>query len=217
MASGASVYSFPLLLRYIYDIWVLGLSNTFIWRCPTSTILLPLFKRHVSNNHLDIGVGTGYYLAKTPFPHDARITLCDLNADCLAAAKGRVGREGTRCLEYDIEKPLPLPVDEKFGSISLMYLLHCMPGPPERKGKIFGHLKERLEGEGVLFGATILGRGVEHDFLARTWMSVLNNKGIFGNRGDGTDVFLDALKENFEDVDARVEGMVLLFTAKGPK
>ena len=215
-ASGASIYSVPLLLRWFYDLWVLNISNTFFWRCSTSKILLPFFQKNVRDHHLDIGVGTGYYLANVEFPSKSTITLCDLNADSLAEAQKRIGRERTRCIVHDIEKPLPQ--DEKyFGSISLMYLLHCMPGPPVRKAAIFGHLRERLNKDGVLFGATILGKGVEHNLGGRTLMNAYNKKGIFGNVEDSADVFLDALKKNFEDVDARMEGTVLLFTAKKPK
>ena len=58
-AAGTAAYSKPLLS--IYDLWVLGFSNTFVWRCRTS-IILAFYNQHVSGNHLDVGVGTGYYL-----------------------------------------------------------------------------------------------------------------------------------------------------------
>ena len=50
-----------------YDLRVLTLSNPLIWRCPTSR-LLRFFDTHVSANHLDVGVGTGYFLDKCRFP-----------------------------------------------------------------------------------------------------------------------------------------------------
>lgn len=213
-AAGAAIYSFPLLLQVFYDFWVLGISNAFFWRCSTSKILLPFFKQHVRPRHLDIGVGTGYYLAKTDLPADASITLCDLNKYSLTAAKNRLAKSKTQTLLHDIEKPLPVP--SKFQSISLMYLLHCMPGPPERKATIFCHLRDRLEPDGVLFGSTILGKGVEHNFGGRLLMSIYNQKGIFGNSNDSAQTFLNALKTEFEDVDAKLEGCVLLFAARVP-
>jgi hypothetical protein len=48
----------------VYDWWVLGLSNAFIWHCPTEK-LLDLYRAHITNNHLEVGVGTGYFPAKT--------------------------------------------------------------------------------------------------------------------------------------------------------
>lgn len=121
----------------------------------------------------------------------------------------------TECLLHDIFEPLP--TRKEFGSISLMYLLHCMPGMPEEKAAIFGHLKNNLEKGGVLFGATVLGKGVEHNWAGRYLMDIYNKKGIFGNLDDGAEVFLAELKRHFEDVDAKMEGVVLLFTARGPR
>jgi len=54
-----NIYNFGFLS--LYDLGILTLSCTFAWRCPTSTYLLPFFRKHMSRNHLDIGVGTGYF------------------------------------------------------------------------------------------------------------------------------------------------------------
>jgi hypothetical protein len=45
-AQGAALYTpfFP----YIYDWYVLGFVNSFVWRCSTTRILLPLFKENLS-------------------------------------------------------------------------------------------------------------------------------------------------------------------------
>jgi hypothetical protein len=48
-------------------------------------------------------------------------------------------------------------------------------------------------------------------------MFFLNTVGIFGNLGDSEEGYEAALKENFEDVEVRVVGVVLLFTAKKPR
>jgi SAM-dependent methyltransferase len=214
---GAAIYSFPFLLRLIYDIWVLGITNTYIWRCSTSAILLPFFKKHKTAHHLDIGVGTGYFLKYAGFEKNAEVTLVDLNQDSLDVASKRIPELRTKCIEHDVLKPLPIPADQKFESISLMYLLHCMPGPPESKAAIFSHLKHNLADDGVLFGATVLGKGVEHNWAGRVLMRTYNQQGIFGNLDDGAEVFLKELKANFEEVEAEVRGVVLLFVARYPK
>ena len=56
---GAAAYK-PWLLS-IYDWLILGVFSTFVWRCPTDGILLPFFRENVSETHLDVGVGTGYF------------------------------------------------------------------------------------------------------------------------------------------------------------
>jgi SAM-dependent methyltransferase len=211
-AAGAAVYS-PLTLA-LYDAWVLGISNRYAWRCPTDEVLLPFFRANVRARHLDIGVGTGYYLAKAQLPADSHVTLLDLNPSSLEAAKRRIARPNTRTLQHDVMKPIP--GGERFDSISLFYLLHCLPGPLDAKAAIFGHLKHNLQPGGVLFGATILGDEAGHNGFGRKLMDVYNKKGIFGNRQDTQVGFEGHLRQHFRDVTLKQEGRVLLFRAAQP-
>ena len=59
VTAGQAVYS-KRVLR-IYDFVVLGVSNRFIWKCPTQR-LEQHYNQHITANHLDVGVGTGYFL-----------------------------------------------------------------------------------------------------------------------------------------------------------
>ena len=97
--AGQAAYT-PLTLR-IYDWFVLGFSNRFLWRCPTSE-LEALYDRNVSARHLDIGVGTGYFLDKAAWPvADPEITLVDLNPHSLDAAARRIARfSPDACRQY---------------------------------------------------------------------------------------------------------------------
>lgn len=90
----------------IYDWWVLGIVTTYAWRCPTTTYPLPFFRKHARANHLDIGVGTGYYLSNAELPPEATVTLVDLNANSLLEASARFGREGTqeRCCMISLSR-----------------------------------------------------------------------------------------------------------------
>jgi hypothetical protein len=75
--AGQAVYSTSTLA--LYDWFVLGVSNRFVWNCQSEHILA-LYDRYVTANHLDVGVGTGYFLAHCRFPHDRpRLGLLDLN------------------------------------------------------------------------------------------------------------------------------------------
>lgn len=62
--AGAKPYS-PLAL-FIYDFFVLKFMAHFVWRCSTSAVTLPFFRKHIARGrgkkHLDIGVGTGWFL-----------------------------------------------------------------------------------------------------------------------------------------------------------
>ena len=87
--AGQAVYSKTVLS--IYDLWVLGFSNSFLWQCPTK-LLRKEFVRNVTNNHLDVGVGTGYYLDKCLNNTERRLALLDLNPNSLESAASRVSR-----------------------------------------------------------------------------------------------------------------------------
>src|SRR5687768_1328174 len=98
--SGSSVYT-PAVLR-CYDAWVLGVSNRWIWRCPTRR-LLAHYNAQVSGNHLDVGVGTGFFLDRCKFPVSSpRVALLDVNRHALAAAQRRIARYEPEIYEGDI-------------------------------------------------------------------------------------------------------------------
>lgn len=61
---GSQIYT-PFTLK-LYDWWVLKMSNHFAWKCPTHDVLVPHFTEYAGNEHLDIGVGTGFYLTHLP-------------------------------------------------------------------------------------------------------------------------------------------------------
>ena len=210
--AGAAVYS-PLTLK-LYDAWVLGISNRFAWQCPTRDVLQPFFDRNVGARHLDVGVGTGYYLANAGLPDTTQVTLLDLNPSSLEAAKQRFGRVDTQTLQHDVFVPLGTEQHGHYDSISLFYLLHCLPGTMADKGAVFANLKPCLKPDGVLFGATILGDAAGHNGFGRKLIEVYNKKGIFGNRSDTVEGLRSALALHFRDVHIEVVGKVALFSGR---
>lgn len=210
--AGAAVYS-PLTLR-LYDAWVLGISNRYAWGCPTDEVLLPFFRQHVGRRHLEVGVGTGYYLAKAKLPAHTEVTLLDLNPASLAAARARL-RRPARALRHDVLEPLAASVGP-FDSIALFYLLHCLPGTLAQKGRVFAQLAPALAPGGVLFGATILGDAAGHNGFGQRLMALYNRKGIFGNAGDTLADLEGELLKHFAQVELRQVGRVALFSAREP-
>lgn len=212
--AGQAVYSKKVLS--FYDLWVLGFSNTFLWKCPTQ-MLREHFCRHASLNHLDVGVGTGYYLDKCLSDPERRIALLDLNQNSLDAAAVRISRFNPEIYRANILEPLELDC-AKFDSISINYLLHCLPGTILEKSVVFGYLHSHLNTDGTLFGSTILGQGVGQETgtgcIARKLMAVYNKKGIFDNALDNITDLRTALCQYFSQVEIRTIGCVAVFTAK---
>jgi hypothetical protein len=65
----------------------------------------------------------------------------------------------------------------------------------------------------VLFGATILGRGVTPNRAARVLLDLYNAKGVFNNREDDLASLSDGLRQRFDQVEIETTGCVALFRA----
>ena len=209
--AGQAVYTKRTLS--VYDFVVLKVWNRFIWKCPTQR-LLEHYNKHITGNHLDVGVGTGYFLDRCLFPSlQPRVALMDLNSDSLKFASQRISRYRPATYRRNILKPISLD-GEKFESIGINYLLHCLPGSIESKSVAFDHLLTLMNPNGVLFGSTILHDGVRRNWFARQLMDVHNKKGIFSNQGDDLQGLVKALKKRYGDVVVKVEGCVALFACR---
>lgn len=211
--AGAAIYS-PLLLK-MYDGLVLGLSNQYAWQCATNSVLLPFFQQKLSANHLDVGVGSGYFLAHSSFDPEQKVTLLDLNHNSLEAASAPIAHLQPVLIQEDILNPTGALGQQKFDSISMFYLLHCLPGDMEEKASaVFGLLQQHLTVDGILYGATILGDDAGHNWLGRQLIRLYNKKGIFGNQHDTLAGLQAALSRHFGKVDVQQHGKVALFSAK---
>ena len=105
--------------------------------------------------------------------------------------------------------------DHEFDSIGLNYLLHCLPGALEAKtAAVARNLAGRLKPGGVLFGSTILGRGVRHNALGRMLMQVYNRQGIFANSDDDRAGLERGLAAELGSVEVEIVGAVALFSAR---
>ncbi len=195
----------------IYDFWVLGFSNSFIWKCPTR-LLRKEFVKNVTTNHLDVGVGTGYYLDRCLSNIERRVALLDLNSNSLKLTASRVRRFNPEIYLANVLDKLDLRCD-KFDSISVNYLLHCLPGTVKEKSVVFANLRPYLNENGVVFGSTILGTGSEKGYLASMLMSLYNQGGIFDNNLDSLSELSSSLHEHFKEVDIQVIGCVAIFNA----
>jgi ubiquinone/menaquinone biosynthesis C-methylase UbiE len=211
VAAGYRAYT-PHTLK-IYDWLVMGVSNHFVWRCPTKRIVA-LFNDYVTANHLDVGVGTGYFLDRCTFPSERpRLGLLDMNSHCLEVAATRVARYHPEIYQVDVLEPISRPT-ERFDSVSCNYVLHCLPGSWIEKGRALTNLAALLNPGGVLFGATLL-HGVQGAGRAAGWlMDFYNRQRIFSNRTDDVAGLAAALEPRFSRFSLDVVGCAALFAAR---
>lgn len=211
IVAGQAVYTKQTLRAY--DFVVLGLSNRFIWKCSTAR-LLEHYNAHVTANHADVGVGTGYFLDKCRFPTSSpRIALIDLNQTALDFASRRIARYRPETYRRSVFEPLRIDAP-KFDSVGLNYLLHCLPGSMQSKSVAFDHMKALMNPGAVLFGSTLLHGGVHRGRFAQRLMKLYNEKGIFSNEADDLDRLEVELRARFRDVSVEVVGCAALFAAR---
>jgi hypothetical protein len=129
----------------------------------------------------------------------------------LAAAAHRLARFEPKLVLADLTAPLPLR-QAAFQSIHLGYLLHCLPGPMEAKGKVLENLLPHLHPTGVLFGSTQLPGG--GNAFARRPTSIYNQRGIFGNAGDTMEGLEHMLAARFSRVSLERVGQATLFALR---
>jgi SAM-dependent methyltransferase len=197
----------------LYDGFVLGFMTGVVWQCPKPPIV-ERYSRLVSHRHLEVGPGTGYFLAKADLAADTAITLLDPNVNVLRHSARRLESMMPHTVEADVLKPLP--VDGPFDSVGLNGVLHCLPGPQQAKAAAVRNIASVLTSEGTLFGMTILGSSAEHTARARFFLKQVNRRGTFDNLGDSAEGLRKILEESFRRVDVEVDGSVAHFTAACP-
>lgn len=210
VAKAAAVYT-PFTLSF-YDAIVHGLSNRFAWRCPTQKIV-ELYASNLSANHLEAGVGTGLFIDRVAHAALDRLVLLDINGSCLARAGRRLARFAPETWQANLLEPLNTNI-APFDSVALTYVLHCLPGRLDEKLKVVDYLRPVMRDQAVLFGATILGRGIDPSLAAKKLLAFYNAKGIFNNEADDQAALEDGLRHRFQSVKIERQGCVALFRAR---
>lgn len=206
---GQAVYG--ALLLHGYNAVVFGINYRAFWRCSPQQVV-DLYERNITDEHLDIGVGTGYLLTRCSPSARRRIALADLNPHSLRHTAAQLAGYQVTCHRADALKPLPLP-RASFGSVGLNFLLHCLPGPLSAKAAALDHATACLYPGGRLFGSTVLAHGVPVTPAGRRLMAHFNRRGIFHNAADSLDDLRDQLAARYPAFHLTTHGSVALFEA----
>jgi hypothetical protein len=78
---------------------------------------------------------------------------------------------------------------------------------------VLDYIRPLMAEGAVLFGATILGRGVPFNGPARALLDIYNTKGVFDNREDDLEALTQGLEARFGTVEIDRQGCVALFRA----
>ena len=209
--AGQAVYS-PAVLA-IYDLYVFGLSNRFVWKCKTAN-LLQNYNDNISDNHLEIGVGSGFLLDRCRFPiAKPRVVLMDLNENSLRVTEKRIERYAPTSFRQNVLEPFSIG-PHRYDSVGINYLLHCLPGTMRSKAVVFDNILDVLNPGGVVFGATLVQTGVPVGTLAKKIMNIYNRRGIFSNTKDSVNDMDDILSTRFAQHSIKVCGCAAIFAAR---
>jgi SAM-dependent methyltransferase len=198
----------------VYDPFVLGFMTRAVWKSPMQPVV-ERYRKYIGHRHLDVGPGTGYFIEKAAPPAGTEVTLLDPNPTVLAHSSRRLAAMRPSTVEADVMKPLP--IEGRFDSAALNFVLHCLPGPQSNKAQAVRNVAAVLEPDGVLFGGTVLGLDEHHNRRARAVIRAFNLNGAFDNREDTADGLREILEASFEDSRVDVVGSTALFIASRPR
>jgi hypothetical protein len=198
---------------FVYDLLLYGVISKYAWGCSIER-LDRHYKRHMRVNHLEVGVGTGFLLNRAVFDSaHPRLGLMDLSRECLEKTRRRVARYAPETYVQNLMEPIQYKID-KFDSIGINYVMHCVPGSFTEKGVAFAHLQPLLCENGVLFGTTVLSEGVHKNVLAKPFMWLMNALGVFNNRGDNARRLEECLKTHFQVIEFEIVGVTAFFAVR---
>ncbi|HET8707574.1 MAG TPA: class I SAM-dependent methyltransferase [Pseudomonadales bacterium] len=195
-----------------YDFYVYRFAAPIAFRCPVEN-MSSLYQKYCSKQHLEIGVGTGHFLQQAHARDQLQtVTLLDLNPNCLQITAEKLKGLTVHCYEGNILHPFPLK-NERFSSVGLNFVLHCVPGSFAEKGIIFKHLKPYLLPDAVVFGSTAIYESAKRNLVGPLVMNAYNALGIFNNKQDQKRELIECLSSEFKYVNIEQIGNILFFVA----
>lgn len=196
-----------------YDLLLYGAISKYAWGSSIQR-LDSHYKKYVRHNHLEVGVGTGFLLNRVEFDSaHPRLALMDLSRECLMKTKHKVVRYAPDTYIQNLLEPIRYRID-KFDSIGINYVMHCVPGSFKEKGVAFAHLQPLLSENGVLFGTSVLSEHVHKNVLAKPFMWLMNALGVFNNRSDNAYDLHRCLEAHFQVIEFEVVGVTAFFAVR---
>ncbi|MEC3894712.1 MULTISPECIES: class I SAM-dependent methyltransferase [Nocardiopsis] len=207
----ASAWWNPTLVDRGYQALVVHGTYPYLWGCNYRYVLdLHREVVHEGDTVLEIGPADGGHLHRVD-RDKLDLHLMDTNPDMLKVAGARLARYAPTLHHNDATKPFPME-ENSVDVVVLSMVLHCVRGSDlKAKSSVFDHIAGVLRPGGTFAGATVLSHGVRQTALSRAGLKLLNDRGVFDNRGDSLDDLRAALRERFDDVEIDIVGRVALW------
>jgi hypothetical protein len=219
--SADSIKAYTRLGLHVYDPLIVNLVAPRVWDCSPDA-LVEHYRAHVTSNHADIGVGTGFFLDRCGFDSPSpdspppRIALIDLQANCLAHAARRLARYRPQTYVRDALRPIEGIPGGPFDSIALGGILHCLAGDLRDKCRVLDSIAPLARAGTKLFGYTLVSDEVPRSARRRVVHRVLNQLRVVDNANDRLADLHTELRARFSDCRVEAVGCMALFSARVP-
>jgi len=199
----------------VYDTVVMRVLAKHVWGCEPSNFV-DFYRHHVSDNHADIGVGTGYCLDRCSFDTPSpRLALIDLREDCLNYAARRLQRFAPEAYRRNAIDPIHIGT-RRFDSVALGGLIHCLPGTMSDKGRVFDALAPILGAGAKVFGYSLVADRVDVNRRRQLVHACLNRLRVVNDRDDRMADLAGELHRRFDDCRLEMIGCFAFFSAVAP-
>ncbi|MBI3897614.1 MAG: class I SAM-dependent methyltransferase [Gammaproteobacteria bacterium] len=210
---GIRIYSTLLLASY--DFLIMQILSPYVWRCHPRHYQ-DLYRAYMSRNHADVGVGTGYILNRCQYqPGEVRIGLFDLQQNCLNYTAKRLARFRPETYLCNALEPIRHATD-RFDSVALGGILHCIPGDMATKSAVFDVLRPLMNPRAQVFGYTILNKDVTKTLLSRFVYFVLQKLKVINGTEDSASQLARELRKRFQTSEVSIVGCIAIFVAQSP-
>jgi hypothetical protein len=211
-----SIKAYTKLGLRVYDPLIVNLLAPRVWGCSPDT-LVEHYREHVTSNHADIGVGTGYFLDHCGFDSPApRLALIDLQPNCLEHTARRLARYRPSTHLRDVLSPMDEISGGPFDSIALGGIIHCLAGDLRRKSKVFDTVAPLTRAGTKIFGYTLVYDGVPLRARRRLVHPFLNLLRVIDNTNDRLSDLRRELCARFIECKFELVGSMALFSAIVP-
>jgi len=211
-----SIKAYTKLGLHVYDPLIVRLVAPRVWGCDPD-ILVEHYRRHVTSNHADIGVGTGFFLDRAGFGSvTPRLALIDLQPNCLEHTARRLARFRPSTYLRDVLMPVNGIPGGPFDSIALGGIIHCLAGDLRLKSRVFDNIRPLTRPGTKVFGYTLVYDGVPLRVSRRLVHPLLNHLRVIDNANDRCSDLQAALSSRFVDCQVELIGCMALFSAVVP-
>jgi hypothetical protein len=211
-----SIKAYTKLGLRVYDPLIVNLVAPRVWGCSPDT-LIEHYREHVTSNHADIGVGTGYFLDHCGFSSPTpRLALIDLQPNCLEYTARRLSRYQPHTYLRDVLAPMEAIPGGPFDSIALPGIIHCLAGELPRKCRVFDTIAPLTRAGTKIFGYTLVYDGVPLSARRRLVHPFLNRLRVIDNTNDRLSDLRRELRARFTECNVELVGCMALFSAVVP-